>query len=570
MSLIITNTPEQFQPVIQDGLFFTVSADTTNEYFFRYVYKVYVNDSLIFTGKATPNPYGLGIIDLSRLLEDYTTNDPISLQNTTPIYTHQTFPFSFPYEEEVIKYNVLFGYEYSDSPTGNVSGFTGIGNIVGDPTVDSGYFKTFSSTMGVNGNATEQDFNVGKFILSGTPIGTDPTVSGLFLTNSPRYRDIQPSEYYTLSFTNYYLGSGSTYLSEPYYVEYKFYDDSGILITAVTLDNITVNGGGPRTDCNYVYQGTTLLYPSGDTTYNVLNVGAGPQNIPFFPSGTSQYTVQLFGGFTGSTSPIQPSPTPTPSPKESCVCYSYTATSTTDVIYVQYLNCEETQYFYIPVYPGDSETFCACLGTAQIVSGKGGTLTSVSGCTIPTPTPTPTPSVTPCNCNTVYLIYTGESASTSITYNDCATRQNATFNLPAFVGTNVCACGSFMVPADVYYEEVGSCNPIASATPTPTKTPSVTPTITPSPSTPTYTYLGRTTPDAIDGPTACSTYTTVRSYTGLKTLSTLTVGDFLYDTYPSSPTNGGGNWIALKVGGAGSGYAFQVDTNGEILDTYTC
>jgi hypothetical protein len=63
---------------------------------------------------------------------------------------------------------------------------------------------------------------------------------------------------------------------------------------------------------------------------------------------------------------------------------------------------------------------------------------------------------------------------------------------------------------------------------------------------------------------------TARSYTGLKPLSYLTIGDFLYDTYPSSPTNGGGLWVALKVGGTGPGYAFQVDTNGEILDTYTC
>ena len=574
MSLIITNTPEQFQPVIQDGLFFTVSADTTTEYYFRYVYDVYVNDTLIFTGKATPNPYGLGVVDLSRLLEDYCTNIPISIQNTTPIYTHQTFPFSAPYEDEVIRYSVKFGYEYADSATGNVSGFTGIGNIIGEPTVDSGDYKTFSSTMGVNGNATLQDYPVDKFILSGTPIGWQPTTSGLFLTNSPRYREIQTSEYYTLSFTNYYLGSQTSLLSEPYYAEYKFYDDEGVLITAVTVDNIVSNGGGPRTDCNYVYQGTTILYPSGNTNYNILNVGAGPRNLPFFPSNAAQYTVQLFGGFTGSTSPIQPTPTPTPTFRPSCECYSYTATSASEVVYIQYLNCEETQYFYYPVYPGTPVTFCACLGTAQIVSGRGGSLTSVSGCTSPTPTPTPTPSTTPCNCSTVYLIYTGESASTSITYNDCSTRQNVTFTLPAFVGTNVCSCGSFMVPADVYYEEIGSCGSSTTPTPTPTRTRTPTPTRTgtptPTPSISVYTYLGRTTPDQDNGSTACSSYLTSRSYQGIKPLASLTVGDYLYDTYPSSPTNGSNLWVALKVGGAGPGYAFQVATDGEILDTYTC
>jgi hypothetical protein len=476
MSLIITNTPEQFQPVIQDGLFFTVSADTTNEFFFRYVYEVYVNDDLIFTGKATPNPFGLGIVDLSRLLQDYTTNDPISLQAGNPIYTHQTFPFSYPLENEVIRYNVLFGYEYADSPTDNISGFTGVGDIVGLPSINSGPYKTFSSTMGVNGVATDQDFDSTRFVLSGSPVGIDPTTTGLFLTNSPRYREIQESEYYTLSFSNYFLSTGFNYLSQPYYVEYNFYDDIGNLITGVTVDNILSNGGGPRTDCNDVYQATILIYPTGDTIYNILNVGAGPENLPFFPSGTTQYTVQLFGNFTGSTQVIQPSPTPTPTPKSPCSCYSFTATSTQDVMYVQYLNCEETQFFYIPVYSGSPQTFCGCQTSASIVSGKG-TLVSSSGCTQPTPTPTPTPSPTPCNCINVSLNYTGESESVSITYNDCASRQNVTFSLPAYVGTSVCSCGSFMVDPEVIYEELGPCggvspSPTRTGTPTPTPTPS--------------------------------------------------------------------------------------------------
>jgi hypothetical protein len=52
MSVIFTNTPEQFQPVLSDGIFFTASADTTNTYNFRYVYDLYVNDELVFQGKA--------------------------------------------------------------------------------------------------------------------------------------------------------------------------------------------------------------------------------------------------------------------------------------------------------------------------------------------------------------------------------------------------------------------------------------------------------------------------------------------------------------------------------------
>jgi hypothetical protein len=115
-------------------------------------------------------------------------------------------------------------------------------------------------------------------------------------------------------------------------------------------------------------------------------------------------------------------------------------------------------------------------------------------------------------------------------------------------------------------------SPSNTPTQTMTTTPTITPTktITPTPSQSVFTFLGRTTPDAADGSTACSTYTTTRSYQSNKSLSTLTIGDFLYDTYPSSATNGNNLWVALKVGGVGQGYAFQVATDGEILDTYTC
>ena len=119
-----THTPPTFTPVYTDGLFFTVSADT-NHFKFRYVYDLYVNGTLAFEGKATPNPFDLGVIDLSRILKTYTENNPISSWNKVPIYTHQTFPFSIPYKDEVIYYDLYVGYEYADSEISQVTGFTG-------------------------------------------------------------------------------------------------------------------------------------------------------------------------------------------------------------------------------------------------------------------------------------------------------------------------------------------------------------------------------------------------------------------------------------------------------------
>ena len=87
MSLSFTNTPEPFQPVLSDGLFFTVSSttyDAQTTFKFRYVYNLYINGSLEFEGKCSPNPYGLGIVDLQQILESYTNSLPIASWDGTP------------------------------------------------------------------------------------------------------------------------------------------------------------------------------------------------------------------------------------------------------------------------------------------------------------------------------------------------------------------------------------------------------------------------------------------------------------------------------------------------------
>jgi len=391
----ILHTPPKFTPVFTDGLFYTISADTS--YFkFRYTYDVLVNNTVRFSAKATPNPNGLGVIDVSNILQTYCENNPISNWNTTPIYTHQTFPFSRPYTDEVINYQVNFGYEYADSPTSPVTGFTGNGVDTGDPAVSDGIYKVFSSTMGTNGRATQQDFNIDPYVLSGTPTGLDPTTTGLFLTNSPRNRNIQPEQYYTLAFTNWYLDDLGNELSEPYYVKYTFYDDQGTIITATTYDNITTNGGGPRSNCNEIYQ--TLDTSIYDAQWNTLYVGAGPGNIPNFPPNCVQYTVQLFGASGSPEPPPSPTPSisPTPSSTPSCtLCYEYTLVNTSLVsgAEVRYVACGDIFTTTIVIPPLGEVEVCACFNSVDAEEGV--EVTQGDLCEAPSPTPSPTPSITP-------------------------------------------------------------------------------------------------------------------------------------------------------------------------------
>ena len=422
MALNFTHLPPKFTPAYTDGLFYTVSADT-NHFKFRYVYDLHVNGVSVFEGKATPNPFNLGIIDLSRILKTYVSNNPISVYEKTPIYTHQTFPFSRPYQDEVINYQLYVGYEYADSEIGQVTGFTGAGvtgDTIGPPSETPGLYKTFKSTMGVNGRGNEQDFSIDPFVLSGTPVGTYPTTSGLFLTNSPRIRNIQESEWYTLAFTNYYLTS--SVLSEPYYVQYKQYDDQGNLLMTSTFDNISDNGGGPRSGCTDVYQAIYPLFGTGQTEYNTLYVGAGPRNIePILHNDAVTYTIQLFGKFTGSTTPIQPTPTPTPTPSStptticSGFCQSYTVSNPNLVnCRVEYYNCA-TNSTTRTFVPAQSSILVPCACSGSFIYECNLVVSSFGDC-----------GVIPPPCNTCYSIAVSNAGATSATYQyyNCNTHTN--------------------------------------------------------------------------------------------------------------------------------------------------
>lgn len=496
MAITFQQTPAQFQPVLSDGIYFTLSSDTYNPittFKFKFNYELYVEDTLVFEGKCSPNPYGLGIVDLQQILETYTDSLPISYWNTTPIYTHLTFPFSRPANDEVINYYIKTGYEYASSEIASVTGFTGFGNAPGTPAVQSDVYKVFRSTMGTNPRATQQDFDLGPFVLSGQPQGVYPTTTGLFLTNAPRILDVLETDYFTLGFTNYYLWSGATSgLSEGYYVKYNFYDNQGTLISATTYDNITTNGGGPRTNCNLVYQNLYLIDPiTGTTDFNTLYVAAGPNNLPEIPAGTEQYTVQLFGKFTGTTEPIQPTPsptptqflTPTPTPTPSTTppgfcsgCTEYQISySGESVASVSITNCSTQLTENLVIVPNLVYNICSC---TYPVTELPVTILTGGPCG-PTPTPSNTPTSTPsCVCGEYIVENLSYEYTDYIQYINCYGNP-VTYPLPPLNATTICACINSI---EYIYSEVqylGPCVVPQTPTPTPTKSPTPTPSNTP-------------------------------------------------------------------------------------------
>ncbi len=165
-------------------------------------------------------------------------------------------------------------------------------------------------------------------------------------------------------------------------------------------------------------------------------------------------------------------------------------------------------------------------------------------------TPTPTPTVTATSTPTLTATSTSTSTPTLTPTRDATATPTPT---PTVTATRT-----------------STVTPTVTSTRTPTVTPTRTPTLTATQEP--LSMLGRTVPDAADSTTACSSYLSSRSYKAApgKLLSTLNNGEIIYDTYPTVPTNGGGLWVALTEGGIGPKRAFQIASNGEILDSYNC
>ena len=456
MNVSIIQTPEDLQPVKTDGLFFVVSADTQSVFNFRYIFNVYVQGVRVFTGKSTPNPYGLGVLDVSKILETYTTGSPVAYDEFTSIFWHSTFPFSRPYSNTVITYYIEVGEEHATTPTGPIQQYSGIGSNLGDPSVPSLDYRTYLGTYPVNYTSNQQSFDTGPFVLSGNPSNYQ---QGLFLTNSPRQRSITMFDYYTLSFTNYRVTNQDVY-SEPYYAEINFYDDIGGLVTGWTFTNIWTNGGGPLSSC-------TTTYPINITTdltasdFNFLNIGVGPKNFPFVPDNSLYYTVQLFG--VASNILVTPTPTASVTPTP-----SFTPTPTPSSPGCDQYLVENEQAGTI------TESITECDGTIVTLTLGPGDTALVCVTTVPLSSFTwiyQQPCPPACICLDVTFTNT-VGRSEVLYYKDCDENTIA-LTIAPFGVYNTCICNFFSWTGSTFtIVSNGPCSfPTPTATPTPTSTP---------------------------------------------------------------------------------------------------
>jgi hypothetical protein len=238
----------------------------------------------------------------------------------------------------------------------------------------------------------------------------------------------------------------------------------------------------------------------GDTNYQTLYVGAGPRNMQsILHPDTKQYTVQLFGKFTGSTSPLIPSPTPTPTPSSTprtCACPSFIVEnpSLESLLIFNWLDCDRINRT-LEIEP--SQSFAICMCNTGDYNASGSVILTLSG-TCASPTPTPTPSALPCNCESGE-IYNPNSYSIQIDAESCDGTPYSII-IDAFdTILTACLCSNKLSSVSPFiFVATASCAPTPTVTPTNTPTPSITPTqgLSPTP-TPTLTRTPTQTPGGL-------------------------------------------------------------------------
>lgn len=248
MSIVSTiQSPPIWSPAY-NPIVWMVNSDQTTQFKFRYVFDVYIFGIASFVRfKVPPNPEGIGLIDVSTLVQSQLEN-PLNL----PFLSDTKF-----YSGEFLATNVYLkvGEEYSTTATGSPILYDGFGNI-GDPAyglyADSNFRPCPDSTTPVNAYSAAQSANdYYDYIATGgedilefeMALGQVNDTGGKFLTSctdSPQ--TIRSDENFTLTWINRNFEAATGPQTFPYAMNVDLYN-SGDYIGSTGFYNTVANGG---------------------------------------------------------------------------------------------------------------------------------------------------------------------------------------------------------------------------------------------------------------------------------------------------------------------------------------
>tara|TARA_Y100001937_G_scaffold105657_1_gene146704 strand:+ start:101 stop:1528 length:1428 start_codon:yes stop_codon:yes gene_type:complete len=303
--MIITQKPKYRLVPAYSNIIFTVQdlVLVTSKFNVKYIAEVFLGQQgslsagdKIATLKATPNSKGVGIFDLSTILQSYVESDNLgsfvgsanptessqfkstAFSDTTPHSIHTIDKFCTN-EKSVRIFKVIFKIQHSDTVTGEVS-------VNPTSLVSTDEFIIYNGTVQHEDIiALDASGNYGYNLDANNYIMNDTDAK--FLTNCPTTIDIGSNDYHTLAFfSDYNLdfsigGSGDSQIED---VVIKLFNDingTGTQLATITIDNTPANGG-KRSFVN-------------EANNKLIFIGCGVANIKAhssFNANTKSYTIK--------------------------------------------------------------------------------------------------------------------------------------------------------------------------------------------------------------------------------------------------------------------------------------
>lgn len=284
MAITINDQPTNLVRAAYDDFTITASSTLSANYYFKYVFDVYIDTVFKVRVKASPGNNNRGVVNLKSIIKDFIHTD---IKGKTSTYAttsndhaiHQIDEYS-ENEDNLVRVKILVGEEYATASDGVVNLYDGAGSA-GSPSVATspGTYYTTNAVQQVGVHASTSstviEWDYSPYILDGT---TKSFLSELDATVS---RKLRATDYHTLAFFNGTWGSDTSALGT---LEVKEYNDAGVQQGSTWyIDNTAANGGYPYTSSNLHDKG--LLY-IGVGAANFTNAGVTLQ------AGTTYYTVQ--------------------------------------------------------------------------------------------------------------------------------------------------------------------------------------------------------------------------------------------------------------------------------------
>ena len=297
--MIITQKPKYRLVPAYSNIIFTVQdlVLVTSKFNVKYIAEVLLGQQgslsagdKIATLKATPNSKGVGIFDLSTILQSYVESDNLgsfvgsanptessqfkgtAFSDTTPHSIHTIDKFCTN-EKSVRIFKVIFKIQHSDTVTGEVAVNT-------SASVSTDEFIIYNGTVQHEDIiALDSSGNYGYSLDANNYIMNDTDAK--FLTNCPTTIDIGTNDYHTLAFfSDYALDfkvGGATADSQIEDIVIRFFPElnaSGTQLSLSIIDNTPANGGKR----SFVNEANNKLIFFGCGTANLKNYTTIPAN----------------------------------------------------------------------------------------------------------------------------------------------------------------------------------------------------------------------------------------------------------------------------------------------------